>query len=128
MSAIRALSALLFAAAAMASTVPLAARQSNGICGSLPQVPISGVPAIEVWADKTMMGYLSTDIFSNGPPTQVLGSAHGSGYEAYRCCPFSAYGWITYNYGDALNTVFFCGQPGSGTVVMGADVGVITLF
>ncbi|GJE92103.1 hypothetical protein PsYK624_082560 [Phanerochaete sordida] len=101
MSSIRALSALLFASAAIAGTVPLAARQSNGICGSLPQVPISGLAAIEVWADKTMLGYLSTDVFENGPPT--------------------AYGWITYNFNDALNNVFFCGQPGSGTVVMGAD-------
>ncbi|GJE92099.1 hypothetical protein PsYK624_082520 [Phanerochaete sordida] len=31
------------------------------------------------------------------------------------------YGWITYNPNDALNHVFFCGQPGSGTVVMGAQ-------
>lgn len=97
MSALRLLSATLFAALAMGASLP---RQSASICGSAPEVPISGVPAIEVWSGATRMGYLSTAVFENGPPT--------------------AYGWLTYNYNDALNGVFSCGAPGTGTFVMGA--------
>lgn len=95
----RLLTVALCAASAMAASVPsLASRQSSGICGTQAEVPLSD---IEVWSDHTMLGYLSPDLFSNGPPT--------------------AYGWMTYNWHYGLQDVFACGQPGSSsTFVMGA--------